>query len=90
MIHHVKPPDLLIYLKADVPKLISQIQQRGRKFENRIEEEYLNNLNMLYQQWIETYDLGKLLIVDVNQFDFVSSMDDFPALVKLIEHKLTG
>jgi deoxyadenosine/deoxycytidine kinase len=90
MIHHVKPPDLLIYLKADVPKLISQIQQRGRKFENRIEEEYLNNLNMLYQQWIETYDLGKLLIVDVNQFDFVSSMDDFPALVKLIEHKLPG
>lgn len=89
MIHYVKPPDLLIYLKADVPKLIPQIQQRGRKFENKIEEEYLNNLNILYQRWIETYDLGEVLTIDVNQFDFVTKTDDFLTLVKLIEHKLS-
>jgi len=90
MIKFVKPPDLLIYLKADMPKLVEQIQKRGRDYEDAIQLEYLKNLNIHYEDWITNYSLGKLLIVDVNQMDFVAHVDDFSAIVEKIEVELFG
>ncbi|GJM30896.1 MAG: deoxynucleoside kinase [Cyclobacteriaceae bacterium] len=90
MMSYVRPPDLLIYLKADVNKLAQQIQQRGRVFEKSIPLQYLENLNTLYRQWIEVYDLGKLLVVEVNKLDFVSSADDFSIIVDRIDSELSG
>jgi len=90
MIQCVKPPDLLIYLKADMPKLVEQIQKRGREFEDAIQLEYLKNLNQHYDEWISNYKLGKLLIVDVNQMDFVASVDDFSHIVEKVEVELFG
>lgn len=90
MIQFVKPPDLLIYLKADMPKLVDQIQKRGRDFEDAIQLEYLKNLNKHYEDWIESYDLGKLLIVDVNQMDFVANVEDFSEIVEKVEVELFG
>jgi hypothetical protein len=66
----IEPPDLLIYLRANIPTLVDQIQQRGRKYENNIRLDYLKHLNERYEAWVETYSLGKLLIVDVDNLNF--------------------
>jgi deoxyadenosine/deoxycytidine kinase len=58
----IKPPDLLIYLKASVPTLVNNIQRRGREYEIGIRLDYLSKLNEKYQKWIDGYKLGKLLI----------------------------
>jgi deoxyadenosine/deoxycytidine kinase len=85
MISLVKPPDLLIYLKADIPKLVQQIQKRNRDFEFNIKLEYLRNLNEHYEEWIGNYKLGKLLVIDVNKLDFVENIDDFSYIVSKID-----
>lgn len=90
MIQHVTPPDLLIYLKADIPKLIQQIEKRGRSYENAIRIDYLKNLNQHYNDWIGEYDLGKLLVVDVNNMDFVNNQDDFASIVRKVDVELFG
>ena len=85
MINFVKPPDLLIYLKADIPKLVQQIQKRNRDFEFSIKLEYLRNLNEHYEEWIGQYKLGKLLVIDVNKLDFVENVEDFSDIVSKID-----
>lgn len=90
MINFVKPPDLLIYLKADIPKLVQQIQKRNRDFEFSIKLEYLRNLNEHYEEWISKYNLGKLLIIDVNKLDFVENTEDFSSIVSRIDLELNN
>lgn len=90
MMEHVQPPDLLIYLKADIPKLVSQIGKRGRDYENAIRLDYLKNLNEHYRNWIGGYQLGKLLVIDVNQMDFVANREDFADIVQKIDVELHG
>jgi deoxyadenosine/deoxycytidine kinase len=90
MIKFVQPPDLLIYLKADIPKLVQQIQKRGRDYEDAIRLDYLKNLNARYEEWIAKYNLGKLLIIDVNQLDFVERVDDFAFIVNKIDLQLNN
>lgn len=85
MIVHVQPPDLLIYLKADIPKLVRQIEKRGRDYEYAIRIDYLRNLNEHYEEWISQYKLGKLLIIDVNNLDFVENREDFAFIVNKID-----
>lgn len=86
----VTPPDLLIYLKADLPKLIGQIEKRNRDFENNISIQYLRSLNEHYEQWINSYDLGKLLTIDVNNLDFVTNPEDLGLIVNKINLELYG
>ncbi len=90
MIGFVKPPDLLIYLRADMPKLVQQIQKRGRDYEDSIQLEYLKNLNTHYEDWLGNYKLGKLLIIDVNDMDFVANVADFSTIVSKIDVELFG
>lgn len=90
MVHFVQPPDLLIYLKADVPKLVDQIQKRNRDFEYNIRLEYLRSLNEHYEKWIGEYKLGKLLVVDMNRVDFVSNTEDFSSIVSKIDLELNS
>jgi deoxyadenosine/deoxycytidine kinase len=90
MINYVQPPDLLIYLKADIPKLVQQIAKRNRDFEYNIKLEYLKNLNEHYEEWIGGYKAGKLLIIDVNNIDFVERIEDFSAIVSKIELELNN
>jgi deoxyadenosine/deoxycytidine kinase len=89
MMNFVKAPDLLIYLKADIPKLVQQIQKRNREFEFNIKLEYLRNLNEHYQQWIGEYK-HKLLIIDVNKLDFVESTEDFSFIVSKIDLEINN
>jgi deoxyadenosine/deoxycytidine kinase len=90
MISHVKAPDLLIYLKADIPKLVGQIEKRGRSYETAMRIDYLKNLNSHYEDWIAGYKEGKLLIIDVNNLDFVERPGDFSFIVEKIEREIFG
>ncbi len=90
MINFVQPPDLLIYLRADIPKLVQQIQKRNRDFEYNIKLEYLRTLNEHYEKWIDEYDKGKLLVIDVNSIDFVERVEDFSMIVGKIELELNS
>jgi deoxyadenosine/deoxycytidine kinase len=90
MIAHVKAPDLLIYLKADIPKLVGQIEKRGRSYETAMRIDYLKNLNSHYEEWIAGYKEGKLLIIDVNELDFVERASDFSFIVEKVEREIFG
>ena len=90
MIAHVKAPDLLIYLKADIPKLVGQIEKRGRTYETAMRIDYLKNLNSHYEEWIAGYKEGKLVIIDVNNLDFVERASDFSFIVEKIEREIFG
>ncbi|MBS1616600.1 MAG: deoxynucleoside kinase [Bacteroidetes bacterium] len=86
----VNPPDLLIYLKASIPKLVDQIQMRGRDYEENIRLDYLKRLNGFYERWITSYTAGPLLIVDVDQLDFTTREEDFADVVRRIDGLLFG
>ncbi len=86
----VSPPDLLIYLRASVPTLVSQIQERGREYEEAIRLDYLSRLNERYEAWISTYDKGELLIIDVDDNNFHQSKEDLGKIIESIDGKLNG
>ncbi len=90
MINMVPPPDLLIYLSADIPKLVRQIEMRGRDYEYAIRLDYLKNLNAHYEEWISGYRLGKLLTIDVNHLDFVANIEDFAYIVSKVDLELNN
>ena len=90
MIDFVKAPDLLIYLRSDIPKLVRQIQKRGREYEYAMRLDYLKNLNEHYENWIGGYAEGRLLIVDVNNLDFVERVEDFAHIVNRIDLEIHG
>ncbi|MHA7128593.1 deoxynucleoside kinase [Algoriphagus namhaensis] len=90
MLPHVKAPDLLIYLKADIPKLVGQIEKRGRDYETTMRIDYLKNLNSHYEEWIADYKEGNLLIVDVNHIDFVANPDDFAGILERVDREIFG
>lgn len=89
MSYYLRPPDLLIYLRADVPTLVRQIQNRGRDYENTIRIEYLESLNTLYEDWISRYPHEKL-IIDTDHLDFVNVEEDLGTVIRLVEQRLFG
>ncbi len=86
----IDPPDLLIYLKASVSTLVSQIHKRGRDYENSIRIDYLNHLNERYEEWIGKYDLGKLLIVNVDALKFSEKQADLGEIIQRIDAEIHG
>ena len=86
----VQGPDLLIYLRSSIPNLVSQIHKRGRDYENSISIDYLSRLNERYEAWIHGYDKGKLLIIDVDNLDFVANPEDLGTIVNKIEAEIHG
>ncbi len=85
----VQMPDLLIYLKADVPTLVRQIQKRGREYESSIRLDYLSALNERYESWIEGYK-GKLLVIDVNELEFSENPEDLGEIIEKIDAQING
>lgn len=86
----IQPPDLLIYLRAGVPTLVNQIQKRGRNYESAIRLDYLKNLNERYEEWIENYTLGKLLIIDVDNLKVSENAADLGTVIEKINAELHG
>ncbi len=86
----VTPPDLLIYLRADIQTLVGQIHKRGRDYENTISIDYLSRLNERYEAWVTKYDKGKLLIIDVNNLNFVDKPEDLGTIIDKIDAQIHG
>ncbi|NLP58589.1 deoxynucleoside kinase [Lutibacter sp. B1] len=86
----VTPPDLLIYLRASIPTLVGQIHKRGRDYENSISIDYLSRLNERYEAWISKYQKGKLLIIDVDNLDFVENPEDLGSIIDKIDAQIHG
>lgn len=86
----LQAPDVLIYLRATVPKLVEQIQKRGRDYENSIRIDYLKRLNERYEAWISTYTSGKLLIVDVDNINFSENPEDLGMIIERVNSNIHG
>ena len=86
----IQPPDLLLYLRASVPTLVNQIQKRGRKYETSIRIDYLKRLNERYEAWIDTYKLGKILIVEADDYDFPNNTQHLREIIDKINAEIHG
>ncbi len=86
----VTPPDLMIYLRSSIPNLVGQIHKRGREYENSISIDYLSRLNERYEAWISTYTKGKLLIIDVDNLNFVDKPEDLGYIIDRIDAQING
>lgn len=86
----VKYPDLMIYLKSSVPHLVSNIQKRGRSYEQTMRIEYLSNLNSMYEDFINNKYKGRTLTIEVDNLDFEHNPEDFSVITEKIERLLFG
>jgi deoxyadenosine/deoxycytidine kinase len=86
----VKPPDLLIYLRASMPTLVKRIEMRGRTYENNIKLEYLRKLGESYEEWISGYSRGKLLIINADELDFVQKPEDLGKIIGMVDREFYG
>ncbi|MEO1434339.1 MAG: deoxynucleoside kinase [Bacteroidota bacterium] len=90
MSSQIRPPDLLIYLRADISTLVSHIQRRGREYEGNMSLDYLKRLNERYENWIGNYDEGNLLIINGNDLDFEGNPEDLGYVLNLVSRELHG
>lgn len=86
----VKGPDLLIYLRSSIPNLVAQIHKRGREYENSISIDYLSRLNERYEAWIHNYDKGNLLVIDVDNINFVDNPEHLGEIITKVDAELHG
>ena len=83
-------PDLLIYLRSSIPNLVGQIHKRGREYENSISIDYLSRLNERYEAWIDKYDKGNVIVLDVDNIDFVDNPEDLGEIINKIDAEING
>lgn len=88
MTPYLNPPTLMIFLRRSVPKLLERIKQRGRDYEQTIPVDYLTRLNEYYDEWYQSYNLGKSLIVDTDELDFLENEEHFNRLVEKIGNSI--
>jgi deoxyadenosine/deoxycytidine kinase len=86
----IEPPDLVIYLRASVPTIVRQIEKRGRKYEDNIRLDYLRRLNERYESWIESYNLGKIMIIDVDNTNFIDKPEDLSQVIDKVNAEING
>jgi len=84
------PPDLVVYLRASVPTLQRRIRHRGRNYERQIESSYLEQLNNLYEIWIENFSLCPVLTIPADNLDFVENRGHLDLIVQKVQEKLSG
>ncbi len=90
MSSQVEPPDLLIYLKSSIPKLVQHIHTRGRDYEGNMSLDYLKKLNERYESWIDSYQEGKLLIINNDQMDFKNNPEDLGLVIEMVDAEING
>lgn len=83
-------PDLIIYLRSSIPNLVAQIHKRGREYENSISIDYLSRLNERYEAWVHNYNKGKLLVIDVDNLNFVDEPEDLGNVINRIDAEING
>lgn len=90
MMAQIRPPDLLIYLRAGIPKLVSHIHSRGRDYEGNMSLDYLKRLNEKYERWIGKYQEGNLLTIKVDELDFERNPEDFGKIINQVDSQIHG
>jgi len=90
MTSQIQSPDLLIYLRASISTLVSHIQSRGRDYEGSMSLDYLKKLNERYENWIQTYREGPLLIINVDEVDFKNNPEDLGKIINMVSGELHG
>lgn len=86
----VQPPDLLIYLRGSIPRLVEQIQDRGRNYEDAIRLDYLKRLNERYEAWFEAYSYGKKIDVDIAELNFRDNPEHLGIIINKVKGELYG
>jgi deoxyadenosine/deoxycytidine kinase len=86
----IKPPDLVIYLRASVSTIVRQIEKRGRKYEDNIRIDYLRRLNERYESWVDAYNMGKLMIIDVDNTNFIDKPEDLSLVIDKVNAEING
>jgi len=90
LVEFLPPPDLVLYIKASVPTLLNRIKQRGRDYEEQIDPRYLEQLNTLYDQWIDSFDLCPVLTIPGDDLDFVANNGHLGLIINKVQEKLIG
>ncbi|MCB9265395.1 MAG: deoxynucleoside kinase [Lewinellaceae bacterium] len=90
MSSQIRPPDLLIYLRASIPTLVAHIQDRGRDYEGNMSLDYLKRLNQRYENWIGNYKEGRLLIINADEVDFIQNPEDLGEILNQVRAELHG
>lgn len=86
----VSPPDLMIYLRSSIQNLVGQIHKRGRAYESSISIDYLSRLNERYEAWISEYDKGKLLVINIDELNFVDNPEDLGKIIDQVTAHTNG
>tara|TARA_B100001989_G_scaffold248810_1_gene222989 strand:+ start:150 stop:770 length:621 start_codon:yes stop_codon:yes gene_type:complete len=84
----IQGPDLLIYLRSNIPNLVNKIHKRGREYENSISIDYLSRLNERYEAWTSTYDKGNIIKIDVDELDFVENKEDLELIIAKVDDEI--
>ena len=84
MMSLVKLPDLMIYIRSSISTLVSQIQKRGREYEQTMRLDYLQGLERRYEEWIKTYE-GRLLVIDGDNCKFGDNPEHFDQVINRID-----
>ena len=84
----IQGPDLLIYLRSNIPNLVNKIHKRGREYENSISIDYLSRLNERYEAWTSTYNKGNIIKIDVDDIDFVENKQDLELIILNIDNEV--
>ena len=90
MMSTIRPPDLIIYLKASVPTLVNHISSRGRDYEGNMSLEYLKKLNQRYDHWIENFTESKVLVLPGDDLDFINNPEDLGKIINLVSTQSHG
>ena len=88
LLEDISKPDLLIYLKSDVPTLVANIKKRGRVFEQNIQHEYLEKLNELYDDWFYNEYKGPKIVINIDELDFIEKEEDFKEMTSIINSEI--
>ena len=86
----ITPPDVMIYLRASIPKLVEQIQKRGRDYEDSIRLDYLKRLNERYEAWAGAYKMGKIIYFNIDEIDFANNTEDASKVIDTLQAEING
>lgn len=90
MMSTIRPPDLVIYLKASIPTLVQHIQLRGRNYEGNMSLDYLKKLNQRYDDWIEDYKHSPVIVIPTDQLDFINNSEHLGQVIELVNGHVNG
>ncbi len=90
MMSTIRPPDLLIYLKASIPTLVNHIQLRGRDYEGNMSLDYLKKLNQRYEQWIKDFTHCPVIIINADELDFIGNKEHLGKVISDVQAQISG